>query len=218
MKTIIFGIGDFAKQLHYYLTSENRFEVEYFCVNKKHYNNSEFLGKKVLIFEEDLKDIPISEYKFIIGVGYNNLRARKLIFNSIKDKGYKLINFIHPTVLVYGEVLGEGNIILSDVILEPFSKVDNNNIIWSKSLICHDSKIGNHNFIAAGSVIGGFSEVLENNFLGFNVTIKDNVSINNEVLIGANSLVLNSPEDYGHYHGTPAKKIKSHRKDGIRVN
>lgn len=217
MKVIVFGISDFAKQISFYISQSKEYELKYFCVNKDYYNETEFMGKQVLVFEEDIDKLFRTEFKFIIALGYKQMRMRKKIFQMIKNKGFSLINFIHPTATIMGEIKGEGNIILANVITEPFSEVYDNNIVWSNSLLCHDTIVGNHNFIAASSVIGGFSKVIDNNFLGFNTTIKDNIVIGKEVLVGAKSLVLKSPEDYSVYYGIPAIKIKEHKEIGIKV-
>ncbi|MTH54511.1 hypothetical protein GKZ89_13990 [Bacillus mangrovi] len=217
MKIIIFGVGDLAKQLYYYISREEKYELEYFCVNKSFFSESKYLGKEVITFEDCLGFLSNKEYKFILGVGYKNLKMRKIIFDMIKEKGFDFINYISPSATVYGDIKGEGNIILPNVTIEPFSVVRDNNIIWSNSTICHDSVIGNHNFIAANSVVGGFSKILENNFLGFNSIIKDNISVEREVLIGANSLVIKSPENYSVYYGTPARKIREHFKNGLQI-
>lgn len=217
MKVIVFGVGDLANQLHHYLNQDHTYNINYFCVTRKYFSCNEFLGKKVLVFEDDIDKLPQNEYKFILGLGYKNLRARKVMFDAIKDKGFSFINYVHPTANIYGEILGEGNIILPNAMTEPFSKIYNNNIIWSNNLICHDSIIGNHNFIAANCLIGGHSKILENNFIGFNATIIQNIIVDKEVLIGAKSLVLNSTENFSEYYGIPAKKIKEHYKEGIRI-
>ncbi|MCG8513363.1 MAG: acetyltransferase [Halanaerobiales bacterium] len=217
MKVIIFGVGDFSKQLYYYISKCNEYKIEYFCVNKNYFSTNKFLNKDVIIFEDDLKLLSVHEYKFILGVGYNNLRMRKIIFDKIKQKGFDFINYINPTARIFGDIVGEGNIILPNVTVEPYSKINNNNVIWSNSLICHDSIIGDHNFIAANSIIGGFSKVVESNFLGFNATIKDKIVVDKEVLIGAKSLVMRSPENYSVYYGIPAKKIREHCEKGIKV-
>lgn len=218
MKVIIFGVGDFAKQLHFYISKEAEYTVEYFCVNKGFFSESKFLGKDVITFEENIESLSTKEYKFILGLGYKNLRMRKKIFDMIKDKGFDFINYISPSATIYGNILGEGNIILPNVIMEPFSTIDNNNVVWSNSLVCHDSIIGSHNFIAANSIIGGFSKVHESNFIGFNSTIKENIVVDKEVLIGAKSLITKSPENYSMYYGTPAKKISEHVENGIEIN
>lgn len=217
MKVIVFGTSDFAKQIGFYLTKSKEYKLSYFCVNKDYYDDTELMGKKVLIFEEDLGNLSPKEYKFIIAIGYKQMRIRKKVFELIKGKGFDFINYIHPTAIVMGEIRGEGNIILANAVLEPFAEVFNNNIIWSNAILCHDSIVGSHNFIAAQSLIGGYSKVLDNNFIGFNSTVKDNVVINKEVLIGAKSLVLKSPDDYCLYFGSPARKINQHEERGIEV-
>lgn len=218
MKVIVFGTSDFAKQVAFYISQSKEYELAYFCVNKDHYINTEFMGKKILIFEEDLDNLSNTNFRFIVAVGYKQMRVRKKIFEMIKSKGFCLINYVHSTATVMGEIKGEGNIILANAVIEPYSIVYDNNIIWSNSLICHDSIIGRHNFIAASSIVGGFSRVLDNNFIGFNTVIKENIIVNKEVLVGAKSLLLKSTEDYGVYYGIPALKIKEHKDTGIEVN
>ena len=217
MKVIIFGISDLAKQLSFYISHSKEFELVYFCVNKEYYKESEFMKKKVLIFEEDLDNISNTEFKFILAIGYKQMQMRKEIFEIIKNKGFNFINYIHPTATIMGDIRGEGNVILSNVVIEPYSEVYDNNIIWSNVLLCHDSIVGSHNFIAASSIIGGFSKVIDNNFIGFSTVIKDNIIVNKEVLIGAKSLLLVSPDDYYVYYGTPAEKVRSHGKNGIEI-
>lgn len=216
MKVIIFGIGDLSKQLLFYLERAN-FEVDGFCVNKDYHTSSSFCSKKVYSFEDEIDSLNPEIYKFIIGIGYKSLRTRKRVFEQLKEKGFELINYIHPEAKIEGEIIGEGNIILSNVVVEPFAKINNNNIIWSNNLICHDAEIGNHNFIAAGSLIGGFSQVLDNNFIGFNSTVIQNITIHKEVLIGAKSLVISSPQNGHIYFGAPAKRIKPIPNNGISI-
>ena len=110
----------------------------------------ESLWTKNTIFEDDLDNLLKEDYSFIIAIGYKQMRVRK-IFEMIKSKGqsYKLYTYDR---YVMGEIKGEGNIILSNAIIEPYAKVYDNNIIWSNSLLCHDSIVGSH-FIAASSVI-----------------------------------------------------------------
>jgi UDP-N-acetylbacillosamine N-acetyltransferase len=218
MKVIIFGTGDLANQLYHYLHTDSSYDVDSFCVSRAYYRQSEFLGKPVRIWEEAVEQLSRDEYRFILALGYKQLRARKAMFEEIRAHGFSLINFIHSTARVYGKVVGEGNIILANVTLEPFSTVDSNNIIWTNSLICHDSVIGAHNFIAAGSIIGGHAQVLSNNFIGFDATVIQHVKVSEEVLLGAKSLLLQQPESHSVYVGVPARKIKEHKNTGVCID
>lgn len=219
MKIIIFGLGDFARQLKFYIEKDTEYEIAYFCVDKKYFKNKYFLGTKVITFEDGLNALSPREYKFILGVGYKNMHMRVATFNKIKEKGFSFANYVSSSATVLGEIIGEGNIILSNVTIEPFATVNNNNIIWSDCLICHDSIVGNHNFIAAKSILGGHSKVLENNFIGFNSTVIQNITVEKEVLLGANSLLTKKPENFSVYfskNGT-AKLIKKHEHTGICI-
>lgn len=216
-RVAIFGVGDLAKQLDYYLEYSASYQVDYFVVNKKYFSHSKFLGKEVIVFEEEVDRISPDVYRFLLGIGYKRLRARRETYDMLKERGYSFINYVHPSAQILGKVVGEGNIILPNVTVEPFSEIGDNNVIWTNNLICHDSKVGSHNFIASGSIIGGYSRVEEGNFIGFNSTIRDHVTINREVLIGAKSLVLHDPEDYSVYQGTPARKVKEHHEEGICI-
>ena len=59
--------------------------------------------------------------------------------------------------------------------------------------------------------------MIECNFIGFNSTLKENIEINEEVLIGAKSLVIDHRRIFVHILGIPAKKIKEHKENGIEI-
>lgn len=101
---------------------------------------------------------------------------------------------------------GVNNIFMPQTLVEPFSKIGNNNIFWSSSLICHDTEIKDHNFFASQTVVGGFSKVGNCNFFGFKSTVVDNLTINDFIVLGASSLLLTDALKEGKYIGIPAKK------------
>lgn len=205
-KVIIYGIGDLAKQLFFYL-SEDGYEVEAFCVDEKYKKKNYILEKKIITFEE--LDIWYSKEKYIIllAIGYDIMKNREILFEKIKKKGYKLMNYIHKAAYLSSDLeMGENNIILANVSIEPFVKIGNNNIIWSNVNICHNVQMGNHNFLAAQSLIGGFTKVGNRNFFGFNSSIIENLKLGNDLIIGAKSLVLSDILIKGKYYGIPCKQ------------
>lgn len=218
MSVIILGTGDLARQLYFYLEQIKANKVQYFCVNREFYSEKELFGKNVIIFEEIGNYINPIDFQFVIGIGYKKLRMRQKAFDMIKKAGYNLVNFVHPTALILGEIKGEGNIIFPNVIVEPFAEINNNNIIWTNTLLCHDCMVGNHNFISASNVIGGFTKIGDNNFIGLNTVIKDHIIIEKEVLVGAKSLINKNPDNYSVYYGIPAQKIREHFETGIEIN
>ncbi len=217
-KLIIFGTGSFAKLMRYYFDIDSCYEAKGFAIDKEYKTEDYFDGLPVVAFEQMSQRFDSDEYNVFVAIGYKYMRKRREIFDKIKSAGYFMPNFISSHAIVFDNAaMGENNVFFPGVIIEPFVKINNNNIFWSKSLICHDCKIGSHNFFASGCIVGGFSEVCDGSFFGFNSTLKDNIKIENETLIGASSLVLKNTDLYGKYFGIPAKKRGEHNKDGITI-
>jgi sugar O-acyltransferase (sialic acid O-acetyltransferase NeuD family) len=217
-KIVIYGIGNFSKLIYHYLKSNSNDSVVAFCVDKKYINETHFCNLPLLSFENIETKYPPSKYNILVLIGYSDMRAKKLVFNKVKKKGYMCINYISPRAIIADNVsIGENNIILENVIIEPFTKIGNNNTIWSSVNICHNVVIQSHSFIASKTLVGGFSKIHNNCFIGFNSTIIDNVTLKKESLIGANSLILNDTLKYSKYIGTPAKKYSKHKKHGIKI-
>lgn len=216
-KVFIFGIGDLAKTLFNYIKMDNRYEVIGFSVDDEYYCNDYMYDLPVVKYSELVKKDK-SYFYIITAVGYKNMRNKRDCYIRLKADGFRFINYIHESVLIQPDlIIGENNIILSGSIIEFGVEIGSNNIIWSGVILSHDSFVGNHNFIASGCLIGGYSKVKENNFLGFRAIIIDGVIINREVLIGSNSLVLKSPQNYTKNIGNPTKCISNHKKMGICV-
>jgi len=215
---IIYGKSDFAKLMYHYLKNDTSYNVVAFCVDKEYFDENIYCNLPVIIFEDINKLYPSSSHKVLVAVGYSNMRARKIMFEKVKSKKYKCINYISSKAIIDESVsLGENNIILQNTVIEPFVQIGDNNIIWSSSNICHNVIIESHCFIAAQSVVGGFSIVKNNVFLGFNATILQNIVLEDETLVGAKALILKNTDKYIKYLGNPAKKISSHEEEGIRI-
>ena len=52
MEVVIYGIGPFAKLLHYYLTNDSDYEVVAFCADEAYIKEKEFCGLPVVAFED----------------------------------------------------------------------------------------------------------------------------------------------------------------------
>lgn len=218
-KVIIFGIGDLANLLHYYLSNDSVYEVVGFCVNRKYLSLTKFNDLPVYAFEDLKNSYGTSSFKVILALGYSCMRSRKEIYEMVLNSGFELINYISSKAFVAKNVkLGFNNIILQGVVLEPNVEIGDNNIVWSSTTICHDVKVGSHNFIAAGSVIGGFSKIENLCFIGFSSTILHNIHVLNESLIGAKSLQLENTVESSRWVGSPSKLVGFHHHEGIKVS
>ena len=219
INVIIFGTGDFAKQLYSYLSESKKYYVVCFTVDRKYIGEKKILGKDVIPFEDIETKFEPKKYMFITAVGYKSMRNRNVIYNKIKEKGYSFINYIHNSVIINKPfIIGDNNIILSNVIIEPNTSIGCNNIIYSNTVIGHDNSIGNHNFISIGNKIAGFVSINNLSFIGIGCTIADHVRVESESLLGAGSLFLSDTERLCKYYGVPAKlKGKFNINKGIEI-
>ena len=217
MKIVIYGLSSFAELMHYYLSDDSRYEVVAFCADKKFIKIDKLKNLPVVSFEEVESIYPPNEYKMLLAVGYSIMRNRKILFDKAKQKGYRLINYIHKSINYENLVYGENNIIFPGTIIEPFTKIGNNNVIWSMAHIAHDSQIGNHNFIAAKCLISGNAKVGDLCFIGNGVNMIDGLKIENESYLVAGSNILKDTKEYGMYIGNPAKILVYHKENGIII-
>jgi len=218
MKIIIYGFGSFAKLMHYYQKIDTDNKVIAFCVDDEFKTQNTFCDLPVIKISELLKQYPINSHKILIAVGYSNMRKRTEMYEKIMTLGYQCINYINTNSFIDESVeIGMNNIILPGTVIEPFTSLGDNNIIWASVNISHDVKIDSHNFIATNTTIGGFSSIGKNCFFGFNSVISSNLNIKLETLVGSNSLMLTNSKAHGKYLGSPAKFIDQHKETGIII-
>jgi sugar O-acyltransferase (sialic acid O-acetyltransferase NeuD family) len=164
-KILVVGTGGLLKQLysHIYQDIINNEIVFYDDINL---NNNELYGCKVIHDFENLDGIG----SFIIAVaGPGN---REKLTRKCKSAGLKPINIIADDVHIPESAkIGEGVIILRNVIIEENVEIYSGALLNIGCYICHDSHIG------------AFTE------LGPRVTVLGNVRINNETFIGAGSVI-----------------------------
>lgn len=216
---IIYGAGSFARLARQYLDEvEGQEVVGYTCDSLFMPDVNRLDGLPVEDFESIDSKYPVEDFHMYVAAGYSSMRARTVMFNKAKQKGYKLVNFVHKHALVDETVsMGENNFIFPGVVIEKNSSLGSNNILWSSVNICHDVSIGSHCFVAAKSLVGGFSKVHDGCFLGFSSIILQNINLGAETLIGAGSLVLKNTNEFSKCVGTPAIIVGEHSKTGICI-
>jgi len=215
---VIYGQGDFAKLMYKYFTDDSDIEVVAFCVDSNFREGNIFCELPMVNFDSINEIYPPAIYNIFIAIGYSNMRNRIHMYEKVKEKGYSCINYISSSANVDNTlIIGENNVIMQNVVIEPFVEIGNNNIIWSSCNICHNVTMTSHSFVAAQALIGGFVKINDNCFLGFNSTIIQNLVLADETLLATKSLLLKNTEKCSKYIGIPAKKVSEHIEKGIFV-
>lgn len=206
-KVIIFGCEQFAQLANYYLTeTPNEYDIIAFTVHKDYRNNDTIFNKPLIDFENIENIYPPSEYYLFApmsGKGLNKIREK--IYNEGKEKGYEFISYISKYARVFTKNIGENCFILENNIIQPFTQIGNNCVLWSGNHIGHHSIIKDHVFITSHVVISGNCIIEKYCWLGVNSTLKNNLKINEGSLISMSACVLKDTDPYFIYIGVPAK-------------
>ena len=205
-KCVMFGLTTFAQMLRVYMERYSDVEVEAYIVDAQYKNSDEFDGLPVEAFENIEKVYPADQYSVIIGLGYSKMNdLRKQKFLQVKEKGYVIQGFIHPSVIESMKECGEGNIIFEGAVLGYNVKLGNGNIIWNGCNISHESVIGDFNHFSAGTTLGGKTVVENNCFFGMNSVIRGPKTVADYTLVGAGCYISENTEPYGVY--VPARSV-----------
>ena len=205
----ILGAGELGKQIAHIALSDNHFvKVIFFddVVTETIVNGIEVKGTSNDIYncyQNKLFD------ELLIGIGYKNLQAREFFFQKF-NKLVPFATIVHSSCFVdITSVIDSGTVIYPGCCIDKNVHVGYNTILNLACVIAHDTKIGNHNFLAPQVTIGGFAIVGNLCFLAINTTVIDNVSVHNQIQIGAAALVIKDCAEPGLYFGVPAKFVKS---------
>lgn len=192
-----FVVLDVAKQMGV--------EIEYYC---------ERLPVAFNPFKMDYLGDERSEYfnwnltnEFVLGIGDNKIRQK--VADLIKSKNKKILNIIHPSVVISDYVtFGTGNFISANVTVNTLAKIGDNCILNTGCIIEHECIIESGVHIAPGAVLAGNVKVGRNSFIGANSVVKQGIIIGKNVTLGAGSVVIRDIPDNEIWVGNPAKKTK----------
>lgn len=216
MRTVvIFGMGQVAEVMHYYLAEEGGRKVAAFTVDREHRSADNLFGLPVVDFEEVERLYPPETHEMFVAIsfrGVNKLRAAKVA--ACEAKGYTLTSHVSPRAMVWpGLVVQPNTMIMEANVIQPHVKIGKNVTLWSGNHIGHHTVIEDNCFIASHAVISGACTVGAGSFIGVNATLRDGITLGVECVVGAGALVLASAPDYSVFIGdaTPVAKVPSHR-------
>ena len=145
----------------------------------------------------------------IIGIGSNFIR--KKVAEDI-NKIYKNFNWatiISKNSTINGNVkIGKGSLIISAVVINTGTKIGEHCLINTSSSIDHDNTFENYSSTGPGVTTGGNVKLGQCSHLGIGSTVKNRISIADNTIIGAQSMVLRNCNKKSVYYGIPAKKIR----------
>lgn len=215
MKNIVLIGG--GNQAHYtidIIEKEGKYKVIGIIDSKSDVGSYKF-GYKILGRQENIIQI-MEEYQIdggIISIGDN--WSRFYVKNQILElvPNFNFVNAIHPSVIIGNDVkIGVGVVAMAGVIINPKATIGDFTFFATGAQIEHDCIIENFSSVSAGSVTGGHVKLGKFSAITLNVTILDRVTIGENTVVGAGSLVLKDLPDNVLVYGNPCRIIKQREK------
>lgn len=212
---VIFGIGQIAEVIHYYLTQEAKRNVVAFTVDAQYRSAESVLGLPVVDFAGIQQTHPPDRHEMFVAMSFkkvNKLRQAKV--EEAEAKGYTLASHVSPNATVWtGFKANPNTIVMEHNVIQPFATIGRNVIVWSGNHLGHHSTIEDHCFISSHVVVSGSVTIGEGSFVGVNSAIRDNVKVGRHNVLGAGTLILANTPDDGVFMGeaTAMSKVPSHR-------
>ena len=214
-KILIIGASGHAKVIVDIIERQNIYKIFGFLDTYKQ-KGSRLLNYEILGTENDLNQIAIKNNitGCFIAIGDNYTRKKMADKICELNSKIKFINAIHPTAVIGKNVkLGHGIAVMAGVIINSDSNIGNFCILNTKSLLEHDGKMEDYSSISSGVITGGNLWLKESSAICIGATVLENIVIEKDTVVGANSLVNKNVPSQVVTYGVPAKIIRTRNPD-----
>ncbi len=212
-EVIVFGVGQWAELAHFYLTHDSPHDVAAFTVDRSYITADRFMGLDVVPFDEIEQRCPPNRYRMFIPISFkkmNHARAEK--YREAKGRGYELISYVSSKATTWpGFTCGDNCFILEDNTIQPFVDIGNDVVMWSGNHIGHHTRINDHVMITSHVVISGCCAIEEYCFFGVNATVRDEVSVAHDTLVGMGVSIAKDTQPFEVYRsaGNEPARVRS---------
>lgn len=169
------------------------------------------------IYEEEKEDLHHFFKKYdevIVATGENDLREKKVL--QLIDMNIQLATMIHPTATIssYAKI-SQGCTILAHTAIKINAYIGMGCIVNTGAIIEHDCIVNNFVNICPAVAMAGHVVIGYKTFMGIASTVIDDVTIGENVTIGAGATVIGNIPDNSVAVGIPAKviKVKTNKQD-----
>ena len=173
-KLIMIGGGGHCKSCIDVIEEEGQYQIVG-ILDQEMLVGNEVLGYKIIGTDNEIQKYIDLGYWFLVTVGQTGSPSlRKKLFSLLQKHHAKIATIVSPRAYVskYAS-LGEGTIIMHDVLINVDAAIGVNCIINTKALIEHDAKIESHCHISTAAVVNGGIVVKEGTFWGSNTVGKE---------------------------------------------
>lgn len=194
---VIFGTGEIAELVDYYMTHDSDFEVVAFTADKQFIEGNTFKGRPLVAFEDIVDVFPPEKFGMHVALSYSKLNlVREQKYHQAKEKGYELVSYVCSKSVTWPDLtVGDNCFIIENQTIQPTVIIGNNVMIWSGNHLGHGCQIKDHAYLSSHICISGHTVIGERCFIGVNSTFKDFINIGNRVFVAMGADVTQDVSD-----------------------
>lgn len=139
-----------------------------------------------------------------VAIGDN--KQRQSVYTAYRDAGAICPTLVHPSATVSSMArVGDGTIVMPQAAVNAFATVGEGCIVNTGAVVEHDCVVKDFCHLSPNSTMGGHSELGVRTWLCMNSCIANGVFAAEDVVLGAESVLLRNANAPGLYIGCPAK-------------
>ena len=195
-KIILIGGGGHCRSCIDVIESSGFFKIAGIVEQPGKNKENSILGYPIIGYDNELATLRKHFDYALVTVGQiGSGIVRQKLFNYLKELNFILPVIISPLAYVSKHaVIGEGTIVMHQVIVNAGAHIGNNCILNTKCLIEHDAVVGDYTHISTAAVLNGDSTIGSRCFVGSNATIVNGAKLPDDYFFKAGTLIINEKD------------------------
>lgn len=212
---LVNGTGPLGRMVFHLLDSDDRYRVRAFTADARYCAESTLLGVPLIPHDDVAGAFPPDDVRCLSVLGgLGGWEARRDHVALMADRGYRHINYTHPSAVVQGELAwGANNIVFPFATIGFGGVMGDDNVLREKVYLGHEFRLGDHTFIGVGATVGGGCAVGDGAYIAMSSTVTNGISVGEGAFIGIGSLLLKDAAAHTRYYGHPARPAADARAD-----
>lgn len=207
-RILIVGAGGFGREVYTWISDSQKiypdWEVAGFLDDKKEALSGYPYEVPIISTVKDY--IPRPDEFLVMAIG--SPKAKRLVAESLEQKGARFLSFVHHKAILGSHVdLGRGCVLCPYSVLTCDIRIGAFVTINVFSGAGHDVEIGDFSTLSGHVDITGFAKVGKNVFFGSHATVLPGISIGDDAVVGAGSVVIRDVKPGNTVFGNPAKVV-----------
>jgi sugar O-acyltransferase (sialic acid O-acetyltransferase NeuD family) len=150
-----------------------------------------------------------NEFGFCISIGNPHGRVRLKLQEKLIGEGLSPIPVIHPSAIIADSVkIGKGVQIMAGAIIQPETQIGDQCIINTGASVDHENLLGDGVEIGPGATLCGCVRVETNGWIAAGAIVLPRITIGQDSIVGAGSVVTRDLPDHVVAYGSPARIVR----------